>query len=127
MTRPILISPEQRDALYEQISIRLTRIDGIYRALEEQNFETADRLSGEVCDELHLVRRDLGWGERSDNQPIALASPPELLRRVLERFRREAHEIEPEISGQGTLERNRRLIAVCDELLADLEGTERSQ
>jgi hypothetical protein len=120
----IVISAEQRDVLYGRIVTDLSGIDGVYLALEEGDFAKTDQLSQRFCDDLQLVRSDLGWGKRSENKPIELKSSPEVLRRVLERFRGEDEALEEEANELDLVERARRLIAVCSELLADLEASE---
>jgi hypothetical protein len=81
----IPITAEQRDALYEQIIVRLNAIDDIPLVLCKGNFTAADRLAREHSDNLRLVLNDLGWGDRGSGETIELTSPPDLLRRFFAR------------------------------------------
>lgn len=65
---PMTINPEQRDALYASIIVRLTGINDVYLAVEEGEFEVADRLSSEFADYLRLLHDDLGWGDRRQSR-----------------------------------------------------------
>lgn len=112
------ISAEQRDLLYERIYRHLAGVDSLWHAVSDGKFEEADRLSLELCDELTLVVKDLGWGERDDDRPIALQTPPEIVRRVLERLCGEAEELDQAIDLREVADENRQLITACKELLA---------
>ncbi|MDQ3724290.1 MAG: hypothetical protein M3335_00120 [Actinomycetota bacterium] len=79
----ITISRDERDALYDRIVICLTRIDDVYRAVEEGDWPEAQSLSEEFSDLLRLVCSDLGWGEGTKDS-YTLQTPPEVLRRALE-------------------------------------------
>jgi hypothetical protein len=114
------VSPDQRDLLYERIYRNLAGIDFVWEAAREEEFDKANRLGLKYCDELTLVIEDLGWGDRSSDRPIELKTPPEVFRRVLERLRSEAEELEPVIDVRGAAEENRRLLAACEELLKTL-------
>lgn len=77
------ITAAQRAAVYGQILDRLREIGDIELAIQAEHYEDAERLGREYCDDLQLLL-DLGLGE-GDGEPVELTSPPEVLRRVLER------------------------------------------
>jgi hypothetical protein len=81
------ISAEQRDALYDQILDRLTGIGDIEIAIQNEEFEAAERLGQEFSDDLQLLVNDLGFGQGGSGEPIELKSQPEVLRRALPRLR----------------------------------------
>jgi hypothetical protein len=61
----IAITAKERNALYGEIVVRLSGIDALYRALQDEDFEQAERLGREYCDYLLVILNDLGWGEVS--------------------------------------------------------------
>lgn len=83
----VSITAEQRDALYDRILDRLSGIGDVWLAASTKNYETADRLGREYCDELRLVLDDLGWGDRPEGSAIELATESDVLRRVFARLR----------------------------------------
>lgn len=121
---PLIIQPEQRDALYASITARLTGIGDIYVAVAVEDFDTADRLSSEFADYLRLLHDDLGWGDSADG-PIELKSPLDVLERSLKRLKERA-EIEwgeearerAELEGQEV--EVRLVTETCDQLLAQI-------
>jgi hypothetical protein len=125
VSQSVTISGEDRDLLYNRILVHLSGIDAVWLAAEEKDFQTAERVSQEYCDELHLVMDDLGWGERHEEETIELTSPPDVVRRVMERLRADADgldEEEREIKA-ALLKRedeNRRVRAACDQIIAAL-------
>lgn len=122
----ITISGQERDALYRQILIRLTGIDTVYTAVEEGDWETAQRLGLEFSDLLRFVCDDLGWGERA-NRSLVLATPPDVLRRaagVLREaaaFEREHHERKRDEAAEDVAEAQR-LQQACERILSDIEA-----
>jgi hypothetical protein len=117
---PIFISPEQRDLLYDRILVHLSGIDAVWLAASKEEFETANRLGHEFCDELQLVLNDLGWGERNGEEPVELSTPPEVVQRVLLHLR-DMIGAEPEdIHALLAVEKNAETRAACEELLAAL-------
>jgi hypothetical protein len=88
----IAITAKERNALYGEIVVRLTGIDALYRAVDAEDFEQAERLGREYCDYLFVLLNDLGWGEVSHASPpdFELTTAPDVLRRVLERLHVEA-------------------------------------
>ena len=122
------ISAEQRDALYDQILDRLSAIGDIEIAIGAKNYETAERLGREFCDDLRLLLDDLGLGE-GDGEPVEITSPPAVLRRVLPRLRElaEAHcgALEREVAEvKGLRDRNLLVKEACTALLAELDTSE---
>jgi hypothetical protein len=120
----IVISREERDALYNRIALRLNGIDAVYNAVEAENWGAAQRLGEEFSDLLRLVCSDLGWGERADAQ-LTLATPPDVLRRAagtLRRtasFEREHREAERDEAAQE-VDEAKRLEETCKRILGDL-------
>jgi hypothetical protein len=123
----LTITAAQRDALYDQILDRLSGIGDIEIAIQAENFEDAERLAREYSDELRLLLDDLGIGE-GEGQPVALVTPPDVLRRVLPRLRERAEgysaSLEPQWEEARTIkERNRVVAEACEAVLAGLTGT----
>ncbi len=82
----IVITGKQRDALYEQLVIRLSGIGDELLAALGADYQAADRLGREYSEDLRLILDDLGWGEGRRGE-VPLTTPPEILRRVLGRIR----------------------------------------
>jgi hypothetical protein len=121
----VRISPEQRDALYDQILDRLSGIGDIWLAAQREDFETAERLGREYSDDLRLVLEDLGFGDGS-GEPVELSAPPELLRRTLPRLRERAENhtagLEAEwVEISEIKERNRLVSEACEAVLTVLD------
>jgi hypothetical protein len=122
----LTLSPEQRDALYDQILDRLSGIGDIELAIEKKDFQTAERVGRKYSDELRLLLDDLGIGEGT-GQPIELSSPPDVLRRLLPTLRDGAAKYS-EGQEPGWLElmeireRNRLVVEACDSVLGELAG-----
>ncbi len=119
------ITAAQRDALYDQILDRLSGIGDIEVAIQAQNYQGAERLGREYCDELRLLLDDLGLGDGS-GEPVELTAPAEVLRRALPRLRElaDAHttNLEAEwIETSQLKERNRLVAEACEAVLAGLE------
>lgn len=117
----VRISAAERDALYEQIYVRLSGIDAVWLAAAAGDFEEAERLGRELCDELRLLMDDLGWGEGS-GESIELTTPPDVLERVLTRLRglAEAQRTEEQrerAEWQEREEETQRLLGVCERVL----------
>jgi hypothetical protein len=90
---PPHLSSSERDALYEAIVVRLTGIDTVHSALEQEDWVEADRLASEFSDLLRLIQ-DLGWGERGTS--ALLSTPPDVLRRALSQLKEQAEIAERE-------------------------------
>jgi hypothetical protein len=124
------ITSEQRDALYDQILDRLSGIGDIELAIRSEDYDNAERLGREYCDDLRLLLDDLGLGDETD-EPVELTAPPGVLRRVLSRLRQIAENhtagLEPEWIEIATVrERNRLVSEACESVLASLDGAQAS-
>jgi hypothetical protein len=83
----VVLSAEQRDALYAQALAELTLLDDLRKAWETGDQETAYRLGRRCSDCLRLIVDGLGWGERAGSESVELRIPPTELRRILSRLR----------------------------------------
>ena len=122
---PVVISAEQRDALYDRILDRLSGIGDVWLAADSEDYDTADRLGREYSDELRLVLDDLGWGDGPDETAIELTTPPEVLRRVFGRLREttaseRAAQATIWAESRGLEERNRLVGEACEAVLRAL-------
>lgn len=121
---PPVVSAEQRDALYLQITLRFSALNDLWQAVQEDDFEAADRLAREFADGLRLIVDGLGWGE-AGNGPVTLAIPPEELKRMLASLRdRAAGQYESERGEQEAFrecwDRTALVRDTCDEVLREL-------
>lgn len=120
----VRITAAERDALYDQIFARLSGLDEVWTAAQLGEYERADRVAREFSDDLRLLLDDLGWGEGS-GEPLELATPPDVLRRVCTRMRsraeeeREVEEAE-RVESQAREERTQRLLETCRRVLGEL-------
>jgi hypothetical protein len=124
------ITAAQRDALHDQLLDRLSGIGDIELAIHSEDFDNAERLGREYCDDLRLLLDDLGLGDGS-GEPVELTAPPEVLRRVLPRLRKRAEDhtagLEPEWIEVGEVkERNRLVSEACEAVLASLNRAQTS-
>lgn len=120
----ITITADQRDALYEAIYVHLSGIDAVVLAAERGEFDEADRLGRAFADDLYLVLDDLGWGEHGKS--VELKSPPDLLRRVLERVRNVAEAEDRDEAAERALlaehqRRNQLVRETCSRVLRALD------
>jgi hypothetical protein len=120
----VRITAAERDALYEQISVRLSGIDEVWMAVEAGDFARADRVGREFSDDLRLVLDDLGWGAGS-GQPLELITPADVLRRVCRRMQDRAEaqretEEEERVRGQEREEQTQRVLETCRRVLGEL-------
>lgn len=118
------ITAAERDALYDQIYVRLSGVDSLWLATQEEDWESADQLARELVDELRLVLADLGWGEGS-GETLQLTTPPDVLRRVLTRMQGQAEgaqaaEAEEREESRLREEQRQRLMQTCRRVLAEL-------
>ncbi|HSS43317.1 MAG TPA: hypothetical protein VLK37_12305 [Solirubrobacterales bacterium] len=118
------ITAAERDALYEQIAVRLSGIDEVWMAVEAGDFSRADRVGREFSDDLRLVLDDLGWGTGS-GQPLELITPPDVLRRVCTRMHDTAEaqrqtEEEERARNQEHEEQTQRVLETCRRVLGEL-------
>jgi hypothetical protein len=120
----VRVTAAERDALYEQVFIRLSGIDTVWFAAQGEEWDKADRLAREYVDELRLLLEDLGWGEGS-GEDLQLRTPPDILRRVLTRMQEGAEEqqvVEEEerAESQAREEQRQQLMQACRRVLAEL-------
>ncbi|MDX6635548.1 MAG: hypothetical protein QOF06_1751 [Solirubrobacterales bacterium] len=114
----------ERDALYEQIFVRLSGIDEVWMAAETGDYAWADQVAREFSDYLRLILDDLGWGE-GGGEPLELATPPDVLRRVCTQMQgraeaqREMEEAE-RAESRAREERTQRLLETCRRVLGEL-------
>jgi hypothetical protein len=117
----VTITSEERDALYERIVTRLSGIDDVYRAVEEEDWETAQALGQEFSDLLGLICTDLGWGDSAEEtfdlstHPKALSRAARVLRELAQ-VDRTHHEGESREAEEGADEA-RYLQQTCERLL----------
>jgi hypothetical protein len=120
----VRLEAAERDALYEQIFARMSGIDEVWMAAEAGDYVRADQVGREFSDYLRLILDDLGWGE-GDGEPLELATPPDVLRRVCTRLRgraeaqRETEEEERAQSRQRE-EQTQRVLETCRRVLGEL-------
>ena len=129
VAEPITITAEDRDLLYHRILIHLSGIDRVWLAARHSDFNEADRLGRQVCDELRLVLDDLGWGERRGEEPIELTTPVEAVRRVVgflaDQARAEdAAEGRERKAMQAEADENSEVKSMCNCLVEALGGPE---
>lgn len=122
----VRITAAERDALYDQIYVRLSGIDAVWLAAEEGDYEAAGRLGREFADDLQLLLDDLGWGAGS-GEPLELTAPPDVLRRALTRIQgraedQQALEAQERAEGRRREERTQRLVEACRRVLGELES-----
>lgn len=124
----VTITADQRDALYEDILVRLAAIEDVWTAASVKNFEEANRLALAYSDELRLLAEDLGWGDRAPPAPIELKTPPDVLHRAFDRIRdlslglSEAEEKERS-ALQESQQRTQLVLETCNQVLAGLDAT----
>lgn len=119
------ISAAERDALYEQIYVRLSGIDEVWVAARNQDFARASQVAREFSDDLRLILDDLGWGEGSGHD-LELTAPPDVLRRVCTRLRTRAEAeqrlVEEERAEMKPREEQTgRVLAACRRVLEELD------
>lgn len=124
----IRITAAERDALYDQIYVRLSGIDDVWIAAQAEDYARADRLAREFADDLQLLIEDLGWGE-GRGEPLEIATPPPVLRRVLARMQDRAENLraleeKERAEGLARQERTERLLKACRRVLAALDTEE---
>jgi hypothetical protein len=120
----IRISAAHRDALYDQILDRLSGIDDIWIAVKKEDFAAADNLAEMYCDDLALIRTDLGWG-KGLGRSIELRSSVDRLTRVFTRLHEAANGQRESQEGEWAEaremeERTHLVDEVCVEVLTQL-------
>jgi hypothetical protein len=120
----ITITREERDALYKRIVVQLNGIDGVYRAVEDEDWATAQSLGQEFSALLRLVCEDLGWGAGEEGA-LTLSTPPDVLARAAGSLRDLArrdriHYEEESKSAEEKADEARYLEQTCERLLGDI-------
>lgn len=120
----VRITAAERDALYEQISVRLSGIDDVWMAVEAEDYPRAERVAREFTDDLRLILDDLGWGARG-GEPVELTTPPDVLRRVCTRLWAKAEalretEEEERAESRQREEQTQRVLETCRRVLGEL-------
>jgi hypothetical protein len=125
------ITIEERDALREQALNHLYAVDDLRQALEDEDFETAERLGCEFADELRLME-DLGWGDAPTAGTIQLTMAPEELHRLFTHMRADAEaqqldeareQAEAEDEAREHHNRAKRVTEVCERMLSIVART----
>jgi hypothetical protein len=120
----VRITAAERDALYDQIFVRLSGLDEVWTAAQLGEYERADRVAREFSDDLRLLLDDLGWGE-GGGEPLDLVTPPEVLRRVCKRMQARAEgqramEEAERAESRARAERTQRVLETCRRVLGEL-------
>lgn len=85
----ITLKPEQRDALFTQISVDLDLVGDLQTAMSKGDEEACYRLGRRVSEALRLViEGGLGWKERTA-EPIVLELPDGEIRRTMTRMQQD--------------------------------------
>lgn len=120
----VRITAAERDALYEQIVVRLSGIDEVWLAVEAKDYARAGQVGREFSDDLRLILDDLGWGA-GRGEPLDLATPPDVLQRVCKRIQGKAEaqretEEEERARGQEREEQTQQVLETCRRLIGEL-------
>ena len=110
MTLTTDLSVEERDALHEHIAECLLGVGELRSAIQDEDFETAERLGTSFGDDLRLIE-DLGWGCPPAGEAVKLTMPPEQLHRVFTRLRSEVED------RSGADKRSRLITEACERVL----------
>jgi hypothetical protein len=102
---------EERDALHEHIAERLLTVGDLGSAVEDEDFEVAERLGTPYGDDMRLME-DLGWGCPPAGEAVKLTMPPEQLHRVFTRLRSELED------SSRDDERSRWITGACERVLS---------
>ena len=71
----IVLTPDQRNALRDQIFDRLPGISDVWLYARSGKFDEARRLGGEFADDLQMLNDCLGWEEEEGSKELPLALP----------------------------------------------------
>ena len=122
MRAMLMLSPEARSALREQVLDRLSGIDDVWMALSAEDFEAAERYGREFADYLRLME-DLGWVEDPPRE-VALRMPTEELRRAIDRLceaaKRSADYEKKELARDSKEHHTQLVIETCERCLSEL-------
>jgi hypothetical protein len=86
---PLIITREQRDAIYEIVISHLSAIGDVWLCVKRREFAEAKKMGREFAEDLRLLE-DLGWSEIIDRDTVTLTVPPGELTRTLARLHRRA-------------------------------------
>jgi hypothetical protein len=85
----LLISADQRDALYRRALDQLRAFDDLLQAVDAGEIETAYRLGRRMTDALRLIQEELGWEPGGGSRELRQIPPQDLLP-ILSRIRDDA-------------------------------------
>jgi hypothetical protein len=116
------ITPAEREALLEQIHIRLTGIDDVWRTANADDWRQADQIAQGFSEDLRLAVDDLA---RGCDEALELKTPPDVLKRVFTRLRDRAEDRRREEEAERAElrqreERTAQLLEVCGRVLGEL-------
>ena len=126
----ITISAAERDLLYDRIMIHLSGIESVWLSAHHRDYDAAEQLGRQYSDQLLIVIDDLGWGETRGDEPVVLASPPDLIRRVINSLREvveaeDADERKGREAMRKAQEENQEVRAMCEVVLGQLDQATR--
>src|SRR6185312_1512941 len=115
----VTIDAEQRAALWGDLTLDLTGIDGVYLAIRDHEREKARALRCRFEQDMRLLD-DIGWAKQQPGEQFALTIPPGELRPVLQRLHDNAsrHAHQPLGGTQAAL----RGVEIYADLLEGLDG-----
>jgi hypothetical protein len=85
----VTIRRDQRDAIYAAVTNHLSGIGDVWLAMEQETFAEAKRLGRVFAEDLRLLE-DLGWGETTDRDTLAITMPVGELAHAIARLHRDA-------------------------------------
>ena len=118
MSEPITIPAEQRDLLRCRIWIHTSGLDRIWLGPSPGTMYS-DREARQIRGEMQLVLDGLGQRKTWSDEPVALATPADVLRRVFEFMREMAGR---EDAGQDTDEETASFVAYEDQQVRAMCG-----
>lgn len=126
----IVLTPDQRNALRDQIFDRLPGVSDVWLHAQSGKFDMARRLGGEFADDLRMLNDCLGWEEEEDSKEFPATLPTDLLKRVFTRHRqiarqRDAGEDSERVELRENKEANEFLIETCTRALVEIDAPER--
>jgi hypothetical protein len=121
------ITREQRDALRLEILDGLYAIGDLSIALNQQDYEQAQRYRQRFEDEMRLLD-DLGWTEEDERARFELTLPAEQLKPTLKRMSEQAEGAIQQFEqdwreGRESAERARTVAIICSKLLGETKHT----
>jgi hypothetical protein len=116
------ITGEQRDAIYEFMVERLSRLPDLPLAIRHEDFSTARRLAREFRQDF-LLLDDLGWRVADGRLEVALTMAPDELAETFERLRSDAKGALSESQADRESREIEEMCRARDQLILDA-GTE---